>query len=163
MALREDILEGQGEVLKALNELRPLELDLCLELAKALDSDVVDEASLQVYYQGLNRRHNNPYKGAGIIAGTLVSILTAIAEFKFFYVSVFTSLSYACVHFAVQHYVLKDPLTVEEKEVYDIYSKMLATKADIGRYEALIDGSEESAGEYMARGPAAPAAISVKV
>jgi hypothetical protein len=160
--LRTELEHKRNAVVTALGDFATCRLQQCLELARALDKNVVGEEKLSTYYQELKDRHDNPYKGAAIMVATAVTILTSLADFKFFYVTFFSVLSYSAVHFVVEHYVSANPLNAAEKELLDACKGWYQTKSDEERYKADIAGSEELAEETMARGPQAPAAELVR-
>jgi hypothetical protein len=166
MTLNQELVRANANVITALKTLADKELQKCLTAVSPLNTMVMDRATLKVYCDGLGVRHNNPYKGAGLAAGFAVAVMTSIARFKFFYVNVFSALSFGVVHFAVKHYVASNPLDEGEKAVYEAWSKLLKTEGEIKlhyQYQeeeslAFSTGSEEAAEEAMARGPQAPAA-----
>jgi hypothetical protein len=160
MTLNPEILQIRARTLLAEWN---LQLQDCLEMASKLTDSVKDDDSLYEYHEALRVRY--AYRGADALAAFAVAVLTTVADFKLFYVTAFSVLSFGGVHFVLHNYLMTNPLSEDEELLDEACNGLLQTEKKLERTERKlkslgikITGSDEVAEEAMARGPEVPAA-----
>jgi hypothetical protein len=130
MTLNPEILQIRARTLLAEWN---LQLQDCLEMASKLTDSVKDDDSLYEYHEALRVRY--AYRGADALAAFAVAVLTTVADFKFFYVTAFSVLSFGGVHFVLHNYLITNPLSEDEELLDEACNSLLQTEKKLERTE----------------------------